>query len=237
MATSKLVLARRRLNNCIQKVSPLLLSRSGAVFYTGLEGFSARYPIYVLGYNPAGDRRTLAKETIAKSVSESKGRSDVRWSAFRDESWKDCSPGCERFQCRVTTLFWRVGLNIREIASSNLIFERSNKPKDLKKPKELVDLCWPVHKQVLMELRVKVIVCLGVETARRVRSQLTCAQVQEINEVAPWPNAQKPRVQIYSCAENVLVLQLPHPSRSLWTCHGQDASSWVSSVFDRYHIV
>ena len=85
---------------------------SGKVFYSGREAFSGERPLYILGYNPGGnpDKPPLATETIEAHTQKVLSKGAGKWSAYRDESWKNQPAGHCPHAAAGTTFIGRVEL-------------------------------------------------------------------------------------------------------------------------------
>ena len=137
-----------------------LRQRSGMVFYSGRQAFRGRAPLYVLGLNPGGDPHHYQRdETVEWHTRQVLRKYPNEWSAYVDESWGGADPGCSVMQRRVQHLLRTVGLSPARVPASNLVFVRSSKESDLGgELRNLAELCWPFHEQVIELLKPPVIV-------------------------------------------------------------------------------
>ncbi len=151
-------------------VDSSLHARSGSVFYTGRSAFGAPSKLYVLGLNPGGSPISQAHETVGRDLADWQAL-PPRWSAYKDESWRNMVPGTCGMQPRILHMFEQLGLNPHDVPASNVVFVRSNREAALvAEMSDLLKLCWPVHRAVMEKLGVSTVLCLGGKAGRWVRS-------------------------------------------------------------------
>jgi hypothetical protein len=126
--------ALAKIDDALDRLPPSLLARSGSVFYSGREAFSARSRLYLLGLNPGGNPLRQADETIARHIGAYRERSDT-WSEYRDESWCQAPPGTWGMQPRVLHMLDRLGLDPRYTPASNVVFARTRNEMSLQAEK------------------------------------------------------------------------------------------------------
>jgi uracil-DNA glycosylase len=63
-------------------------------------------------------------------------------------------------QRRIRALLEGLGLSVRDVCASNLIFQRSVSAEDLPF-RSLAALCWPIHERIIEIVRPKVIITFG----------------------------------------------------------------------------
>ena len=132
-----------------------IASRSGRVLYSAASTLKPG-PIYLLGLNPGGDPATH-HDTVSESLEELPER---HLNAYLDESWAGQPVGCSRLQRRVCWLVQQLGLSVRSVCASNLIFIRSGDSSGSGYP-QTAKLCWPVHERILRIVKPKVILVFG----------------------------------------------------------------------------
>jgi hypothetical protein len=207
------------------KINPSLESESGKVFYSGRIAFSERSDLYVLGMNPGGDPADGAETTVREHTQFVLRKAGPLWSAYSDESWKGQPPGTFGMQPRVLHLFRQIGRDPRRTPCSNLMFIRSRRVTTLNEsPSDLEELCWPFHREVISQLRPRIVVCLGDNTGKRVRQRLGAKSVIGRfveNNNRRWAS------RAHTNSSGVVVLSLTHPSIADWTSPLTDPSSLV----------
>ena len=161
------------IDHLVSLIPKTLVHESGKVFYSGRIAFSGKAPLYILGLNPGGNPEEQALETVENHTRQVLTEFPDNWSAYRDEIWKGASPGSYGMAPRILHLLQELGLDPGVVPSSNLIFVRSRREKQIKKRlTTLADLCWPFHAQVLTALSPRVILCLGSAAGKYVRKKL-----------------------------------------------------------------
>lgn len=108
-----------------------LSDRSGSIFYSGQLAFSSPCTIYILGLNPGGSPQLQAQETIGRDLMEWSQR-PKSWSRYVDEAWRGRQPGTHGMQPRIRHMFDGLGLDLRQIPASNVVFVRTNSEADLR---------------------------------------------------------------------------------------------------------
>lgn len=163
---------RREIEQALNALAPVLLDRSGSVFYSGRSAFSAPSRLYLLGLNPGGDPQAQAAETVAADVTQFRTQ-PARWSAYRDESWAGSVPGTRGMQPRVLHILRKLGFEPDAVPASNVVFVRSSREAVLAAEKaELLRLCWPVHDAVIRSLGVDTVVAFGATAGHWAREML-----------------------------------------------------------------
>jgi len=89
------------IDDFIASIPEPLMGRSGSVFYSGRDAFSKPSDLYVMGFNPGGDPSTQDCETIRWHTDKVMNHEDSNWSTYRDESWRNSTPGTWGMQPRV----------------------------------------------------------------------------------------------------------------------------------------
>ena len=213
------------IENFSKHIHRALKKRSGKVFYSGRVAFSGERPLYILGYNPGEEADAEAAETVGSHTRKVLGEKSQNWSAYRDESWKARPPGTFPMQSRVLHLLHRLALDLGEVPASNLIFVRSPQAAGIaKERKHLQELCWGFHQAVIVQLRVKVILCWGEDAVEFIKKKTGAKnQVDQFIETnnRHWKNL--------CCAndEGLKVIQVTHPSRAFWANPDADPSDLV----------
>lgn len=204
---------------------------SGKVFYSGRAAFSSPRPVYLLGFNPGGAPQTHVSETVESHTNFVLSTAPEEWSAYSDESWKGKSTGTAPLQVRVRHLLNRLGLDVRHVPGSNLIFTRSARSAHLGLDRaSLIDLCWPVHDAVLAALRPKAVICLGKSTGEKVSGRVGAKE--EIDRFCER-NGRRWKSVAWRSPSGLLVFGLSHPAIADWTNPATDPSPMVSELLSR----
>lgn len=204
--------------------------RSGAVFYSGRTAFTGPRSLYLLGLNPGGSPAAQAAETVERDLVDW-SRGPERWSAYTDRSWRGSEPGTYGIQPRIRHMFDRLGLDLRDIPASNVVFVRTNSEAALAAGKhELLGRCWPVHRAVIETLGVSTILCLGGTAGRWARwlpaaDRLVGRLVEQ--------NARGWASEAHLSAEGRCVITLTHPGRADWRNPSADPTPLVREMLER----
>jgi uracil-DNA glycosylase len=210
------------------KIDPALKSRSGKVFYSGRLAFSRPNDLYLLGFNPGGNPIAQANETVGSETTQVLTQLPDRWSAYRDESWRNKKPGTHGMQPRVLHMLRRLGRDPQETPASNLIFVRSSRENTLQGGEvELVQRCWKFHEAVIDELQPSVIVCFGGTTGKHVRDKLKANRfVKSFTET----NDRHWRSQAHAAKSGQIVVTATHPSIADWTTVDADPTPLIQEM-------
>ena len=212
-------------------IPPSLLADSGSVFYSGRKAFSTPSRLYILGLNPGGSPKRQAAETLQSHTKKVLNEYAAEWSAYQDESWRGKPPGTFGMQPRVRHLLLdRLKLEPRNVPASNVVFVRSARGKDIKDCfRELAELCWPFHQEVIKWLDVRVVLCLGKLSGSWVREQLNANnfvdQFVEDNKRV-WKSTS------YKNSNGIAVVVATHPSIADWKKPATDPSPLVQRMLD-----
>lgn len=148
-----------------------------------------------------------------------------------DRSWRGAQPGTYGIQPRVRHLFDHLGLDLREVPASNVVFVRTNDEASLAAEKQsLLAKCWPVHRMVIETLGIKTVICLGGTAGRWVRSML------DANEFAGKfveLNSRRWASEAHVNAKGTCVLTLTHPGRADWRNPAADPTPLVRELLER----
>lgn len=208
-----------------------LRERSGEVFYSGRAAFARPAPLYLLGLNPGGDPIRQASETVGRSLDEARSRAKDRWSSYADESWGGRPPGTAKMQPRVLHMMDRLGLDVRQVPASNVVFVRTTREAALKSEKAaLLRDCWSVHQSVVDNLGVCVVACMGGTAGEWVRSMVGADTL-----IDSWSetNARRWTSWTHSGPSGIQVVTLTHPSIAAWNSEDADPSALVAAALAR----
>ena len=112
------------MTSAMEQLSQSTLKRSGSLFYSGPSAFVGHRDLYILGLNPGGSPVSQAHETVARDLENWKARTKP-WSAYIDDSWLGRPPGKHGMQPRMRHAFDQLGVELREVPASNVVFVRS----------------------------------------------------------------------------------------------------------------
>lgn len=208
-----------------ERIPSSLLSRSGKVFYSGRNAFSARSALYVLGVNPGGAPTGHDTELVGSHTHEVLNTHAADWSAYRDESWEGAAPGTYGMAPRVLHLFAELGFSPGSVPCSNLVFVRSSREGDLKEEmSSLADLCWSFHAYAIEALQPKVVLCFGKTAGNYMRQKLgaNTLSYEFIEE-----NNRRWRSQSFTNLNGITVVVATHPSIADWTARNTDPTQLV----------
>lgn len=131
----------------------------GKLLYSSLDTLRPG-KLYLLGYNPGGDP---AEES--ESVASHLRHMPAGWNEYVDAEWRPAGirrrPGSAPRQRRVQWLLAHLGLPVRSVCASNLIFVRSKSSAGLSDPDRMAEQCWPVHRFILERVRPACILSIG----------------------------------------------------------------------------
>lgn len=146
-----------------------ILRESGSVLYSTPETLK-HGDYYFLGLNPGGSEEKI-KESIEDSLNQlQQGGSESN--AYLDEDWSsdkrkyggiDGREGKHPLQKNAQVLFKELGVDLRDVCASNLIFCRSIGEGGCGYPAN-AHTCWPVHEMVIDIVKPKVIITFGKKT-------------------------------------------------------------------------
>ncbi|TSA56931.1 MAG: hypothetical protein D4R39_03335 [Methylophilaceae bacterium] len=131
-----------------------LLSRSGAILYSASHTLT-KSDVYILGLNPGGTEDSSIGQDLAALPNRTEN-------SYLDESWgnRTGAAGEAPLQRRIKGLVNVVGVDLRNVCASNLIFMRSQNDKGIEYPKD-ANICWPIHENILTIVQPKLIIAFG----------------------------------------------------------------------------
>jgi uracil-DNA glycosylase family 4 len=214
------------IESLVKSIPADLLARSGKVFYSGRQAFTARSSLYVLGVNPGGAPENHQAETIGEHTNSVLRTYPDNWCAYRDESWEGHVPGTFGMAPRVLHLFEALGLDPGAVPASNLVFVRSARESNIAKQEmmALADQCWEFHARAITALQPRAILCFGKTAGNYVRKKTDANElVAEFVE----SNSRRWRSQAYATESGLLVVAATHPSIADWTAGATDPTHLV----------
>lgn len=218
--------------NAVDGLHVRVAQRSGKIFYSGPSAFAHPSPIYVLGLNPGGSPTKQVDQTVAKDREAWKCLDDD-WSAYVDEAWEGKSPGGHGMQPRIRHMFDELGLDLRQVPASNVVFVRTPNEAALREEKaQLLAECWPVHEAVIRELAVTTILCLGVTAGRWVREMSGAHQAADRFVET---NSRGWLSEAHVAPNGTAVITVSHPGRADWRNPAADPTPLVSRILSRHN--
>ena len=131
------------------------LGNSGTFLYSSHETIRPG-EVYFLGLNPGGCGGPSLRARLDKILTQDEN-------AYLDEAWENeagsYEPGQAPLQKRVAWLLGNIGIDPREVLSSNLIFMQSRDANGVSI--EHANKCWPVHEALLSIVRPRLILTFG----------------------------------------------------------------------------
>jgi hypothetical protein len=129
----------------------------GGVLYSSKDTLK-KGDLYLMGYNPGGSGGATS---IKVDIENLKKKTE---NSYLDEEWEPNGYKYEKgeapFQKRVQYLFKQMGVDLRSVCSTNLIFAQSRNAEGVELKD--ADMCWPVHKYLINEVvKPKIIICIG----------------------------------------------------------------------------
>ncbi len=216
-----------------RNVPSSLHALSGSVFYSGRAAFSGPRELYILGLNPGGDPDKQSGDTIERQIRLAVGGTPEHWSAYCDESWNTKAPGTSTLQRRLRHVFSGIGIDLRRTPSSNLIFVRSKRKATLVGGfNALADACWSFHREVIAQLNVRLVVCLGISTGMEVCRRT--GALRKIDEFAEQ-NARGWISSVHENGQGLRVASLAHPSIADWTAPATDPTPLIARLIPSKH--
>ena len=208
-----------------KNIPPHLQHKSGIVFYSGRAAFSGRRKLYILGLNPGGDPAKQASETVDWHTSKVLREKSDTWSEYSDESWEGKCPGKHSMQPRILHLLKHLDMEPGEVPSSNIVFERSRGVSDLSNWRQLAEVCWPFHCEVINRLQPRIILCLGKDAGNFVREKTRAHNLIDCF-VETYPK-RRWKSECFRNHEGQKVVSVSHPSRANWKNPKADPSDLV----------
>ena len=149
-----------------------LMDLSGAVFYSGRNAFQGKKDLYIIGLNPGGSDVSQKDDTISWHTKTVLAKKNPNWSEYKDVKWLG-EPGKYGLQPRILHLLSKLHLSPYDVPASNICFVRSPREKNISyKLHDYAELCWPFHEKVIIELKIKVILCFGKRAGKIVKNKL-----------------------------------------------------------------
>jgi hypothetical protein len=209
---------------CKEQLRPIE-KESGRILYSSIETLRPG-AVYILGHNPGGSPVNQSAETIKSSITSLPTK---KINYYLDETWftdkRSYSKGLAPLQQRIVWLLQQLGLNLREVAASNLIFARSADAASIQF-KRYANLCWPVHERIINIIKPRMVIVFGnsVDTPYTFLRDIYGAQSE-----SNYPSGHGDWMcRSFSVQNKFSVIGLPHLSRYKIISH-RDVVDWISS--------
>lgn len=201
-----------------------LMDLSGAVFYSGRNAFQGEKILYIIGLNPGGSNESQKDDTISRHLEKVLANENPSWSEYKDEIWLG-EPGKYGLQPRILHLLNELNISPYEVPASNICFVRSPREKNISyKLHDYAELCWPFHEKVIIELKIKVILCFGISAGSIVRQKL---EANVLIDKFIETNNRRWESQVFKNDKGQIVIVATHPSIADWTNVNTDPSDLV----------
>lgn len=216
----------------VKTIPQSLLKLPGGALHTGRQAFDRPAELYILGYHPGGNPAE-STETVGEQINRVLNHKPAQWSAYLDESWDGKPPGSQRMQKRVAYLGAGLGLNLRAIPSSHLIFPCWNAGSEPAAAvvRQWAEEGWPFHQAVIDRLGVRVVVCLGSYARDWVlkKERETTGIEPELVDVFAADNKWAWRSYAHK-AGGRYIISLTHPVWSNWLNPAADPTPMVKRI-------
>lgn len=146
-----------------------LLHMSGRVLYSSHETLKPGN-LYLLGHNPGGDPVEQAEHTIGRALDELPARTQ---NAYLDERWKGNSIGRSLLQQRVCWMLAELGQVTRDVAASNILFNRA-RDENASEFEKYVNRFWPVHRKIIEIVQPRMILTFSGSGYSFLREKFSC---------------------------------------------------------------
>lgn|SRR5690606_7771999 len=202
-----------------------LMGKSGSVFYSGRKAFSGKKQLYILGLNPGGSEIRQRNETIKWHTENILNNENPDFSEYKDGIWRGRKGGTYSLQPRVLHLLKKLNLDPYEVPASNVCFVRSPRESNIADEiEDYMDSCWSFHQNVIDQLEIQTILCLGKTAGKYTRLKIGADDL--IDEFVE-KNNRKWKSQVYKNDKNKIVIVATHPSIADWTNEKTDISELV----------
>lgn len=213
----------------VKTIPQSMLKLPGGALHTGRQAFDSPAEIYILGYHPGGNPAE-STETVGEQIHRVINQKPDAWSAYLDASWDGKPRGSQRMQKRVAHLCEGLGLDLRAIPSSHLIFpcwDAGSEP-GAAVERQWAEECWPFHQAVIDRLGIRIVVCLGSAArnwALKKEREKTGVEPELVDKFvadtkSAWPS------YVWQ-AGNRYIVSLTHPIRANWINPSADPTQLV----------
>ena len=216
----------------VKTIPQSLLKLPGGALHTGRRAFDSPAEIYIIGYHPGGNPAE-STETVGEQINQVLNHKSAQWSAYLDDPWDGLPPGEQRMQRRVAHLCAGLGLDLRAIPTSHLIFPCWNAGSEpgTAVERQWAEECWPFHQAVIDRLGVRIVVCLGSAArnwALKKERERTGVEPEQVDgfvadNKGAWPS------YVHQAGDRYIV-SLTHPVRANWINSAADPTPMVKRI-------
>ena len=216
----------------VKRIPQSMLKLPGGALHTGRQAFDSPAEIYIIGYHPGGNPAE-STETVGEQIHRVINRKPDAWSAYLDDSWDGKPRGSQRMQRRVAHLCAGLGLDLRAIPSSHLIFpcwDAGSEP-GAAVERQWAEECWSFHQAVIDRLEIRIVVCLGSyarDWALKKERERTGVMPEPVDKFVA-DNKWAWRSYVYPAGDRYIV-SLTHPVWSNWINPTADPTPLVRRV-------
>ena len=218
-----------KIEDFAELIPPSLLDKPGQVFHSGRLAFESPSELYILSKQSGASRDDGSIRTVRSETDQVLHNKPDNWCAYRDGTWRR-PPGTTPMQQGMLHLFKELSLNPGTVPAAHLVFLCAKRGEMSQQEFQyLARDCWPFHQAVIERLKVRVIACLGTETARWVRDRLGVNRlVDEFTE----RNGRQWKNRVYSNADGMTVVELTYPGIVKWTVPATYPTELVRRALD-----
>ncbi|WCL53227.1 hypothetical protein [Gimibacter soli] len=201
--------------------------RTGGILYSG-HSTLVKGDIYILGFNPGGapeDGRPISESIDTMLTNDC--------NAYLCENWLTSDQGPDApysrapLQQRLKWIADQLGYPLQTICASNLIFVKSRRAGEV--PRDLADICWPVHEAILGIVRPKLILAFGnskTSPFNYLQTPFDCREAVVDHQAAGHGNWKLKRFRAVVKGSPLVVAGLPHLSRYS-PCGKEYVADWL----------
>ena len=195
----------------------------GSVLYSGNQTIR-KGKFYFLGANPGGHSdQNLGDypDTVINQLHRKNTSSD--FNEYFDGKWqirgrRPSRPGEALLQKRIKFFFNFIGVNLKEVLSTNLVFVRSPTLEEFHLSwDDAADKCWEIHKILLSIVQPEIIIAFGSQANDYIKKKINVIrgesyEVVSINE-SKFFSIFEGKMSIGSNNKNIKLISIPHLSR------------------------
>lgn len=208
---------------------------SGSVLYSGDETIR-KGKFYFLGANPGG-RSSPSKNEFTDTVIDHLLRNGTpsNCNAYYDATWQQrgnqpARPGGAILQRRIKYFFEAIGVDLKTVLSTNLVFVRSPSIGEFHLSwNEVREKCWEIHKILLSEVQPDIIICYGSDVSYYITSKMNVHRKETYEIVSrnesKFFSVTEGVIDIGNTNKDILLVSIPHLSRFKIDAKGAETNS------------
>lgn len=203
----------------------------GETLYSSIKTIK-KSPIYFIGANPGGADKCTIVEDLEKLSQKPDDYNEYIHGIWPNGANPNPLKGKEKLQKRVQKLFQEINVDLKEVCTSNLIFFTSRDLKELKKKMNMsfiniADICWPIHEEILENVKPKIIIALGTSTSDSTFSYFKKKFRISDDMIKNIPIGHGDYSAKYFNYENRYYIFLPH--LSYFTIKNEEVFMWITN--------